>query len=100
MRAADSGASETGEPRPAPLSPTHREQEEPSVPVRNSIDLEGTSSESWRHAAEEALREAARTLRGIRRLEVLGTSARVDADGTITEYRAQVRLTFEVEPNR
>lgn len=70
------------------------------MPVLNSIDLEGVSSESWRHAAEEALREAARTLRGIRRLDVLGTSASIDDQGHIVEYRTQVRLTFEVESSR
>lgn len=68
--------------------------------VLNSIELEGVSAESWRDAAQEALREAAKTLRNIRRIDVLGTSATVDSDGTITEYRAQVRLFFEVEPVR
>jgi dodecin len=65
------------------------------VAVLNTIELEGVSSEGWREAANEALTEAARTLRSIRRMDVLGTSAIVQ-DGQITEYRAQVRLTFEV----
>jgi dodecin len=65
------------------------------VAVLNTIELEGVSSEGWREAANEALTEAARTLRSIRRMDVLGTSAVVQ-DGQITEYRAQVRLTFEV----
>lgn len=68
--------------------------------VLNSIELEGVSDQGWRHAAEEALREAARTLRQIRRLEVLGTSASVGDAGAITEYRTQVRLYFEVEQAR
>lgn len=68
--------------------------------VLNSIELEGVSPESWRDAAQEALREAAKTLRNIRRLDVLGTSATVGGDGVISEYRAQVRLFFEVEPIR
>lgn len=70
------------------------------MPVLNSIDLEGVSATSWRHAAEEALREATRTLRGIRRLDVLTTSATVDADGNVTQYHTQVRLTFEVDSSR
>jgi dodecin len=65
------------------------------VAVLNTIELEGVSTEGWREAAHEALAEAARTLRSIRRMDVLGTSAIVK-DGGITEYRAQVRLTFEV----
>ena len=66
------------------------------MPVLNTIELEGVSSESWKAAAQEALREAAKTLRQIRRLDVLGTSAVVNAGGVI-EYRTQVRLTFEIE---
>lgn len=67
--------------------------------VLNSIELEGTSEDGWRQAAEDALREAAKTLRNIRRLDVLGTRA-VVKEGGIVEYRTQVRLTFEVEPHR
>jgi flavin-binding protein dodecin len=67
------------------------------VAVLNTIELEGASEESWKDAAQEALREAGRTLRNIRRMDVLGTSAMIDADGGVTEYRTQVRLTFEVE---
>ncbi len=67
------------------------------MPVLNSIELEGASSESWADAAHEALREASRTLRNIRRLDVIGTSATISDDGTIAEYRAEVRLVFEME---
>jgi flavin-binding protein dodecin len=66
------------------------------VAVLNTIELEGVSEESWKAAAQEALREASKTLRHIRRMEVLGTSA-VVADSGISEYRTQVRLFFEVE---
>lgn len=68
--------------------------------VLNSIELEGVSADSWHAAAKEALREASRTLRNIRRMDVLGTSATVGEDGAITEFRAQVRLLFEVDPTR
>lgn len=64
--------------------------------VLNTIELEGVSSEGWRQAAQEALSEASRTLRNIRRMEILGTSAVVEG-GDITEYRTQVRLVFEIE---
>ena len=67
------------------------------MPVLNTIELEGVSEHSWKAAAEEALREAAKTLRNIRRMDILGTSASVDDDG-VREYRTQVRLLFEVEP--
>ncbi len=68
--------------------------------VLNTIELEGVSEISWKEAAQEALREAARTLRSIQRMDVLGTSATVGPSGDVIEYRAQVRLTFEVEGAR
>ncbi|HEY7283772.1 MAG TPA: dodecin domain-containing protein [Actinomycetota bacterium] len=64
--------------------------------VLNTIELEGVSDTSWGAAAREALREASRTIRGINRLEVLGTSTTVE-NGRIAEYRTQVRLYFAVE---
>ena len=67
--------------------------------VFNTIELEGVSDRSWGDAAREALREAARTIRHINRLEVLGTSTRIE-DGRIAEYRTQVRLYFQVETSR
>jgi dodecin len=69
------------------------------VPVINTIDLEGVSETSWGDAAREALREAAKTIRGINKLEVVGTSTRV-RDTQIVEYRTQVRLYFTVEQSR
>jgi flavin-binding protein dodecin len=66
------------------------------MPVMNTIELEGVSPTSWGDAAREALREAAKTIRGINRLEVVSTSTTV-REGAITEYRAVVRLTFLVE---
>ena len=65
--------------------------------VLNSIELEGVSQDGWRQAALEALAEASKTLRNIQRMDVIGTSAVVRSDA-VTEYRTQVRLTFEVEP--
>ena len=66
------------------------------MPVINTIELEGVSEESWGAAARQALKEAARTIRGINRLEVLSTSTRVEG-ARIVEYRTEVRLYFTVE---
>lgn len=66
------------------------------MPTINTIELEGVSEKSWGDAAREALREAAKTIRHINKLEVLGTSTEVS--GTeIARYRTQVRLYFNVE---
>ena len=66
------------------------------MPVINTIELEGVSTESWGEAARQALKEAAKTIRGINRLEVLSTSTRVE-DARVVEYRTEVRLYFTVE---
>lgn len=66
------------------------------MPVINAIELEGVSDTSWGEAAREALREAAKTIRGITKLEVLSTSTGV-RDNSIVEYRTQVRIYFTIE---
>lgn len=69
------------------------------MPTINTMELEGISEKSWGEAAREALREAARTIRHINKLEVLGTSTEVDGN-QVVRYRTQVRLYFEVEQDR
>ena len=64
--------------------------------VIKTIDLVGVSNESWRDAAEQALSEAARTIRGIHAMDVLETSCSVD-DGNIVEYLTHVRIKFRIE---
>lgn len=64
--------------------------------VLNTIDLTGVSAESWGDAARQALAEAARTIRHINRMDVVGTSALVEGD-IITEYHTHVRIFFEIE---
>jgi flavin-binding protein dodecin len=66
------------------------------VAVIKTIDLVGVSSRSWRDAAQQALDEASKTIRGITAMEVLDTSCTVD-NGTITEYLTHVRIRFRIE---
>ncbi len=69
------------------------------MPVLNTIELEGVSEKSWGEAAREALREAAKTIRNISRLEILGTGTEVEGD-RIARYRTQVRVYFQIEEQR
>lgn len=64
--------------------------------VLNTLELTGVSAESWSDAARQALAEAARTIRKISKMNVIGTEAIIE-DGVITEYHTHVRLLFEVE---
>ena len=68
------------------------------MPVINTLELEGVSPDSWGAAAREALKEAAKTIRNIRRMEVLKTSATINEGGGVEEFRTEVRIFFEVEP--
>jgi flavin-binding protein dodecin len=69
------------------------------VATINTLELEGISEKSWGDAAREALKEAAKTIRRINKLEVLGTSTEVEGS-QIARYRTQVRLYFEIETDR
>ena len=59
--------------------------------VINTLELEGVSGKSWGDAAREALREASKTIRHINRLEVLGTSNRVE-EGQIVDKGSHAEL--------
>ena len=64
--------------------------------VIKTIDLVGVSSESWRDAANQALAEASRTIRGITAMDVIETSCNV-SEGQISEYLTHVRIQFRIE---
>jgi hypothetical protein len=69
------------------------------VGVLNTIDLEGVSKESWGDAAREALKEASKTIRHIRKMDVISTECTVKGEA-IEEYRTAVRIYFEIEAAR
>lgn len=63
------------------------------------IELVGNSPKSWEDAARNALTEAAKTVRNIGGMDVINQTAIV-RDGEITEYRANVKISFAVEEVR
>jgi len=64
--------------------------------VIKTIDLVGVSTESWRDAAQQALAEASKTIRGIEHMDILETSAEV-SEGAISEFHTHVRISFRLE---
>ena len=60
------------------------------------LELIGGSEKSWEDAVQEALREAAKTVRDIVGVDVLGFKADVK-NGKITRYKAHVKIAFTVE---
>ncbi len=63
------------------------------------IELVGTSSEGWKEAAHNAVAEAAKTVRNMVGLEVMGQTGVVEG-GKIVEYRSNVKVAFVVEEVR
>lgn len=64
--------------------------------VVKTIDLVGVSTTSWRAAAQEALKEAGKSLRGIEAMDILDTSCTVE-NNEIKEYLTHVRIKFRIE---
>jgi hypothetical protein len=59
-------------------------------------EMVGTSPRSWSDAARQAVATASRTVRNIRTIEVVKSTARIE-DGQIIEYQVQLKLGFEYE---
>jgi len=63
------------------------------------IELIGSSPDGWKEAAENALKEASKTIRNIRGIHLKRCTAKVQ-NNRIVEYRAVVKLAFVVERER
>jgi len=60
------------------------------------LELVGVSEKSWHDAVDQALAEASKSVRNIRGVDVLSTTAKI-RDNKITEYHANVKFAFQVE---
>ena len=59
------------------------------------IKIVGTSEESWPDAADEAVKEATKTIDDIHGVELEDMTANVE-DGEIQEYKSTVEIAFPV----
>jgi dodecin len=64
--------------------------------VAKVIQIIGSSPESFAKAAEAAVAEASKTLRGITGADVVSMTCKVEND-RVTEYRTTVNIAFAVE---
>jgi flavin-binding protein dodecin len=64
--------------------------------IAKVVTIIGSSPESFAKAADVAVQEASKTLRGISGAHVVSMSAEVE-DGRISEYRTTVNIAFAVE---
>jgi flavin-binding protein dodecin len=64
--------------------------------VAKIIELVVSSKNGWEDAVRTGVEEAARTVRGIRGVDVQDWTARVEND-QIVEYKANLKIAFRVE---
>ena len=60
------------------------------------IDIVGTSEKSFSEAAKNAINEASKTVKKIRRAEVTKLDVKV-VDDKVVLFRAEVKISFEIE---
>ncbi|MEO5964417.1 MAG: dodecin family protein [Candidatus Limnocylindrales bacterium] len=59
-------------------------------------EMVGSSPRSWSDAARQAVATASKTVRNIRTIEVVKSSAKIE-DGEIVEYLVELKIGFEYE---
>jgi len=61
------------------------------------IELVGSSPNSFSDAVRNAVKTASRSLRNIRGVEVLSSTADVDGSGEISNYKVHCKVAFVIE---
>jgi flavin-binding protein dodecin len=61
------------------------------------IELVGSSPNSFSDAVRNAVRTATRTLRNVRGVDVLSSSAEVGANGELINYKVHCKIAFVIE---
>jgi flavin-binding protein dodecin len=83
-------------PQPGVRGAIRREDLNMADSVYKVVELVGTSTESWEKAATAAVEMAAKSLRGLRKAEVVELDIHLE-DGKILAYRARVKVSFKYE---
>lgn len=66
------------------------------MPILKVIEILASGKNSWEEATANAVKEASKTVRGIRSVYVQEQSAVVEK-GKITEYRVNCKISFGIE---
>jgi flavin-binding protein dodecin len=61
------------------------------------VELVGSSPSSFSDAVRNAVRTASKTIRNIQGVDVIASSAQVDAGGNLVNYKVDIKLAFLVE---
>jgi flavin-binding protein dodecin len=76
--------------------PGYTQERSGMAQVAKVVTIIGSSPESFAKAADVAVQEAAKTLRGITGAQVVSMSAEVEGD-RITQFRTTVNIAFAIE---
>lgn len=72
-----------------------------NMSVAKIVELVGSSNTGWADAAQNAVTEAIKTIRGIHGVEIKDMTATIDqTTGKIDQYRATVKISFGVEHSK
>ncbi len=66
------------------------------MPILKVVEILASSKTSWEDAANNAVKEASKTVRGIRSVNIGNQSAVVEK-GKIVEYRINCKISFAIE---
>jgi flavin-binding protein dodecin len=61
------------------------------------VELVGSSPNSFSDAVRNAVKVASRTIRNIRGVDVISSTAEVGEDGELTNYKVNCKVAFVVE---
>ncbi|MAP81904.1 MAG: dodecin [Aequorivita sp.] len=64
--------------------------------VLKVIEVLASSTESWEEATRNAVKEASKSVKNIRSVYINEQSCVVDDNANITQFRVNVKITFEV----
>jgi flavin-binding protein dodecin len=64
--------------------------------VLKVIEVLSSSEKSWEDAAQNAVTEASKTLRGIESIYIKNMEAKVDSN-LIVQYRINAKITFRID---
>ena len=91
---AEKTASEEEAPEEKAPSKSKKSKGDVGGSVYKVIEVIGSSSESWEHAAQVAVERASRSLDDLRVAEVVDQDLKIE-DGAISAYRTKLRLSFK-----
>lgn len=78
-------------------SKSKKSTDEDGGSVYKVIEVIGSSSQSWEHAAQVAVERASETLQDLRVAEVVDQDLKIEG-GAISAYRTKLRLSFKFKP--